>query len=169
MKEMHDPYGIYGIYWMYHKLHSCFWLWNNAKNVENQCEDSFTQLDELINLPNIYFLELKDLSNPKFLEWLQEKDDNWNRISEIPYLHKTPGHFKSQIELFWEQYKKGKILVDQQLFSPLMIESVATGWIEDMMYHYHSGELELLKWKFKHQQTLIDNIRKESERYLNFK
>ena len=43
--------------------HAEIWSWNNM----------VTERDSLLKLSmksNIYFLELKDLSNPKFLEWL---------------------------------------------------------------------------------------------------
>jgi hypothetical protein len=166
LKDMHDSNGIFGIDWMYSRYHSCFWLWNNGNKAN--IEGSFNELNTFSKLPNVYFLELKDLSNPKFLKWLQNKDDGWNRVSEIPHLHKTPKPFKSQIELFWEQYKQGKILVGEQLFSPLIIEHLGTGWIEDMMYHYNTPGLEWVKWQLKTQQEVIDEIRENNERYLSF-
>ena len=49
--------------------------------------------------PNIYFLELKDLSNPKFLIWLQEKDEKWKVVKEIPHSNKTTEFFWKNMDL----------------------------------------------------------------------
>jgi hypothetical protein len=97
------------------------------------------------------------------------KDDGWKSIKEIPYLHKTPEYLKYQLNMFWDQYQEAKILKSEKLFSPLMIHSLDNGWTGDMMYNYHTAELDLIKWKLKHQQKIVETIRKESERYLNFK
>jgi hypothetical protein len=167
MKFMHEPNSFYGIDWMYNNQHSCFWLWNNNHEIPKQ--NAVSQLDDFIKLSNVYFLELKDLSNPKFLKWLQNKDDGWKSIKEIPYLHKTPEYLKYQLNMFWDQYQEAKILKSEKLFSPLMIHSLDNGWTGDMMYNYHTAELDLIKWKLKHQQKIVETIRKESERYLNFK
>ena len=37
---------------------------------------------------NVFFVELKDLSNPKFLDWVKEKDSDWKVVESIP--HRKP-------------------------------------------------------------------------------
>ena len=40
-------------------------------------------LMKMSEVENIYFLELKDLSNPKFLEWLIKQDEAWEGVKSI--------------------------------------------------------------------------------------
>ena len=42
-------------------------------------------LEWLTKQPNIYFVDLKDLSNPKFHEWLTIKDGKWSEVDWIDY------------------------------------------------------------------------------------
>ena len=71
--------------WMWNDLHTKFWEWNAP---QHNTEPLGISLLEFSKFENIYFLELKDLSNPKFLKWLQERDSEWECIEEIP--HKNP-------------------------------------------------------------------------------
>ena len=101
--------------WLRHG-HMSFRIWNQWQN------DVSWTLMNLGELKNIYFLELKDLSNPKFLEWLQEKDEKWkeyrgyragdNPLSirpGIPQINKTANYFWTNMDLFWKEYTEGKI------------------------------------------------------------
>ena len=47
----------------------------------NQYQEDDVSLMKMSELENIYFLELKDLSDPKFLEWLQDKDEKWKEYN----------------------------------------------------------------------------------------
>jgi hypothetical protein len=96
---LHDT-DNFGFSWMY-KDHCRFWHWNSASE--------FPLTTYLMN-PNIYFLDLKSLSHPKFLKWLQEKDEDWKIIKEIPHENKTPDSFWEQMLYFWREYEEGKIL-----------------------------------------------------------
>ena len=56
IQKLHDYYA--DLSWI-HYSHAEFWMWN---------DDYSKSLWELSLKPNVYFLDLKDLSNPKFLE-----------------------------------------------------------------------------------------------------
>ena len=76
-----------------------FWYWNNPqwesydsisvdqrnpRHIQDRYNGSGIQtkwnLYTLLLEPNVYFLELEHLSDPKFLEWLQEKDEDWKEV-----------------------------------------------------------------------------------------
>ena len=63
--EMHDVNN--DLSWMWSK-HAQFWKWNYF---------TLHSLSHMSKFENIYFLELDDLSNPKFLEWLKEQQGVW--------------------------------------------------------------------------------------------
>jgi|TARA_Y100000310_G_scaffold342867_1_gene447962 hypothetical protein len=148
MLFLHDPKSLYGVEWMYTQ-YPPFWQWNQMTNLS---------LFEMSQYENIYFLDLADLSNPKFLEWLQEKDEKWKVVKKIPYKNKTPEHFWTQIELFWKEYNEGKILKDKYLFSPMV----------DARHKLIGGSFEIL-WEILNQaQRMVDFIRMNHERYLRF-
>ena len=72
ISKLHDYYA--DLSWI-HYSHAEFWMWN---------DDTYKSLWELALKPNVYFLDLKDLSNPKFLEWAQYLDeDRQGEIIEI--------------------------------------------------------------------------------------
>jgi len=77
-------------------------------------------LKELSKFDNFWFLDLKDLCNPKFLEWLQEKDSGWEKVNEIKYqgANRTPNWFWPQMDIFWSEYNAGKVLKDKTLINP---------------------------------------------------
>ena len=121
--EMHDvKSGKRRLAWMI-SHHANFRLWNNNDDI------SLTKMSEY---ENIYFLELKDLSNPKFLEWLQEKDEKWKEYRGykfaphsihpgIPQINKTDNYFWTNMDLFWKEYTEGKIAKGVSLNSPFFI------------------------------------------------
>lgn len=157
MWKMHDPmnswyYTFYegkndrqvGTPWMYHG-HGEFWIWNSASESSS--------LGIYAQLPTIYFLELKDLSNPKFLEWLKEQDEDWGSVIKIP--HRNPSTtFDNRliVEQFWKEYNEGLILQDKVLVSPLSKKYPPTAIMQIL----------------EQEQELIDFIRKNHERYLRF-
>ena len=146
MTLLHDPKSPYGTDWMF-KGHGEFWKWNNFNEIP---------LNIYAQLPNIYFLELKDLSNPKFLKWLCEQDSDWECVTEIPHKNKSgnKNEFWSQMGLFWTEYddKGGLILQDTVLVCPLSNKYPPV------------ANMNI----FKQEQMTIDFIRENHKRYLKF-
>ena len=62
------------------------WMWTGHANFLDQ----LLSLEFALCSPNVYFLDLKNLSNKKFLEWCKDKDNTWNEVESIPYDNKTP-------------------------------------------------------------------------------
>ena len=144
--------------WLRHG-HMSFRIWNQWQN------DVSWTLMNLGELKNIYFLELKDLSNPKFLEWLQEKDEKWkeyrgyraggNPLSirpGIPQINKTDNHFWTNMDLFWKEYTEGKIEKGVLLNSPF--------------YPTENTEIKDILKDIELEQESVDNIRENNERYI---
>tara|TARA_A100001515_G_scaffold51307_1_gene40450 strand:- start:1229 stop:2068 length:840 start_codon:yes stop_codon:yes gene_type:complete len=139
--------------------HMLFKIWNQWQN------DVSWTLMNLGELKNIYFLELKDLSNPKFLEWLQEKDEKWKEYrgyrvggnplsirSGIPQINKTDNYFWTNMDLFWKEYTEGKIAKGVLLNSPF--------------YPTENTEIKDILKDIELEQEIIDNIRENNERYI---
>ena len=107
--------------------HARFWNWNDENDLS---------LIELSLYENIYFLELKDLSNPKFLKWLQEKEEKWKEVKEIGHLNKNEGAGIKALtvcELFWKSF---------------------------------NDKFPVLNLMIKQQQEQIDFIRENHKRYI---
>ena len=145
--------------WMY-KRHARFWSWNSPMRVKN----SPPSLYELSNMINVYFLELKDLSNPKFLKWLQKKDKKWEKVKEIPYSSITPKNFWPQMDLFWEKYNRGDFRGNSDigvngkiLFNPFPKTSKFD----------KCKTFELLYDRLEEQQEIIDFIRTNTTKYIS--
>ena len=132
--------------------HAMFWRYVGGSPEAN--------LFTLINLSNIYFIELKDLNNPKFLEWLQERDEKWKEVKEIPYFNKTTNNFKESIYKFWKDYSNGKIemLKGVNLICYLYPEYTFGVNMESLIIESFTKEV----------QTQIDFIREQHSRYLKF-
>ena len=107
--------------WIY-RNHARFWQWNSS---------SLTSLSMFAQHPQVHFMELKHLSNPKFIEWCKKhsKGDDWDNVKKIKHQNKTQDWFWPQINLFWEEYKKGLYLQDRHLIYPLPSVS------KDLLYH----------------------------------
>ena len=140
--------------WMF-SGHATFWQWNNS--------NPDTGLFYYMTHRNMYFLELKDLSNPKFLEWLQEKDERWKEVKEIPHFHKTNKNYEIQIDLFWKEYKEGKILQDRRYRSG---QKRLICPFYDLPGNKLVPEFKTLHLMVKQQQEVVDFIRKNHERYI---
>ena len=108
--------------------------------------------------PNIYFLDLKDLSNPKFLEWLQNLDSKWKCIDEIPYINNTENDLFKLYDLFWKSYQEGKVLKDEILVNPFY----------DLPGNKLSPQIDDWNLKVKEEQKVVDYIRNSHERYIRF-
>ena len=90
---------------------------------------------------NVFFIELKDLSNPKFLNWIKEKDKDWEVVKSIPHKNKTSNILKKNVRLFWNEHK-----TDESLFNPYLYES--------------------LQLAISQKQKEVDYIRKHNKRYI---
>ena len=134
--------------WMYQN-HAKFFSWNNSNNL------TLFEMGTLKNV-NIYFLDLKDLSNPKFLEWLQERDETWNVVEKIPHANKSGPFFWENVDYFWNKYKDGRILTDKKIVCPFY----------DLPFNRLKPEFEILHSMVRHQQEQVDYIRKNHERYI---
>ena len=162
ISKLHDYYA--DLSWI-HYSHAEFWLWN---------DDSEKTLWELSILPNVYFLDLKDLSNPKFLKWLQEKDEDWKQVKEIPHNNPTLEQFWSQMELLWKEYNKGKILKGKILASPFL-ETKLSDFSDGKEFKYvelqdsETGSKFIIHNKLlDFHQNSVEYIRNKHERYLKF-
>jgi len=154
---LHNYHG--NLKWMITK-HAKFWSWiRSISSPVNQ-----KTLFELSYIPNIWFVELKDLSNPKFLEWLQEKDESWKVVKEI--LNIRPGgevkdtskNFWNSMDIFFSEYKKGKIFQDKKLVCPFY----------NLQANKSKLELEVMEELRNKEQKMVDCIRVNHERYLRF-
>jgi len=182
--EMHDINN--DLSWMI-SHHAAFWQWNNHVDIS---------LMKMSEVENIYFLDLKDLSNPKFLEWLRKQDKAWEGVKSINKIsssgdlggwHKklhqykdgmiggldkwgcfTPPGFWSSMDLFWKEYKEGKILKDKVLACPFYelegnkLISLTTNWDSPT-----PDKGEDLFEKVKKEQDIVDFIRENHERYIS--
>jgi len=145
--KLHDSYS--NLSWMT-QHHAEFSKWNNTPY---EIPKNNKELKLYTELPNIYFLDLKDLSNPKFLEWLQERDDRWKKVLEIPHKNKTPLKLWPQMELFWKEYNENKVLKGKKLASPF--------------FNTHS-KFDLHFELCEFTQERIDYIRNNHDRYLRY-
>jgi hypothetical protein len=167
------------ISWMWED-HATFWQWNNLYPIDQQLY--------LLVQDNVYFLELKDLSNPKFLEWLRKQDKAWEGVKSINKIsssgdlggwHKTlhqhedgiidsqdmwgcftPPGFWPSMDLFWKEYKEGEIIQDKALGCPFYELPGNSRW------RFFTGGCDLLE-KVKKEQKVIDFIRDNHERYIS--
>ena len=161
IQKLHDYYA--DLSWI-HYSHAEFWMWN---------DDYHKSLWELSLNPNVYFLDLKDLSNPKFLEWAQKVDDDWKKVIEIPHNNETLEKFWPSMELLWKEYNEYKILKGEILVSPFF-QTKLPDFIEDKEFIYREVDSETtLKFAvhfklLEFHQDSVDYIRDSHERYLKF-
>ena len=156
--KAHELRGDSSYDWLRHG-HMSFWIWN-----QYQSDLGDWLLKDMSELKNVYFLELKDLSNPKFLEWLQEKDEKWKEydgwamgVNEdnregIPQINKTDNYFWTNMDLFWKEYTEGKIAKGVLLNSPF--------------YPTENTEINNILKDIELEQEIIDNIRDNHDRYI---
>ena len=121
------------------------WVSSNHANINNFGMENtlLYHKDErsLHDEENVFFVELKDLSNPKFLDWVKEKDSDWKVVESIPHRNGTSEIFKKNLNLFWEQNG-----TEEKLFNP-----------------YISKSLQLA---ISQKQKEVDYIRKHNKRYI---
>tara|TARA_A100001388_G_C28731500_1_gene481700 strand:+ start:186 stop:1010 length:825 start_codon:yes stop_codon:yes gene_type:complete len=139
--------------------HMSFWIWNQGLN-----DSQDGQLKWISELENVYFLELKDLSNPKFMEWLQQTDETWKDYrgwsmgkteairKGVPHSNPTDEFFWDNMDLFWKEYTEGKIAKGLTLNSPF--------------YPTENTEIKNILKDIESEQEVIDSIRDNHEKYL---
>ena len=74
--------GIEAICRLHNKWGDVSWMSNGHAIFHQHISPATIRLWELSLLPNVYFLGLEKLSNPKFLKWLQEKDRLFENVRE---------------------------------------------------------------------------------------
>jgi hypothetical protein len=123
----------------------------------------------LMEYPNVYFIDLKQFSNRVFKEWLLEQDQDWGSLdlqkTRAPLIwfgapdfggpEEYHDNFWINIDLFFEEWKQGKICKGMDLVSPFH------GSREFDMRGTGDNE------RAKLEQLIIDDIRKHP-RYLDF-
>ncbi len=134
--------------WMVYR-HAKFWKWNDASNIS---------LLDFSKMKSFYFLDLKDLNNPKFLEWLQERDDGWKCIEKIPYINKTDSNQFDLYDSFWKEYERGESCIDDVLVHPFY--DLPGNKLVPKIDYWHS--------RVKDEQEVVDYIRNSHERYIRF-
>jgi hypothetical protein len=139
--------------WMW-ESEARFWKWNMMGYARNSLLD-------LSKHKSIYFLELKELDNPKFLDWLVEKDEKWNAVREvfegrIPHINKRLSNWETFIEIIWREYQEDKILKGKTLCCPFY----------DLPGNKFFPKFEVLNQRVKEEQETIDFIRENHERYI---
>ena len=149
----------------FHWRHSNILEWNNKAGelagIANPSQNGFSNylsLGILMLQPNIYFLDLKDFSSPKFLKWLQNKDEVWKSIPIIEHSNKTE-FFWENIQLFWKEYKQGLILKEKP---QLKVETLDT----DNITMVCAPDSQLAGSYANVIQGIIEYIRNEHERYI---
>jgi len=146
--------------WIYYN-HGIFWKWNTINNIS---------LFELGQYSNVYFLELEDLSNLKFLKWLQEKDRLFENVEE-DFIGQfgdklSNSNISKTLDLFWEKYDdKTNFLGNYKLVRPDLSTSIS-----------HSAKFDDNNNRFFYQykialeiQNMINHIKNNNPRFLNFK
>ena len=149
----------------------------------NQYQEDDVSLMKMSELENIYFLELKDLSDPKFLEWLQEKDEKWKEYKgyemapgvvvggpddpqgknemwyHIPYHHESIPHINKTPDYFWK---------NMDLFWKEYTEGkIVKGILLNLpFYPTESPYIKSILKDIELEQEVVDNIRKYNKRYI---
>ena len=82
--------------------HGKFWTW---------CKHGESTLQDTLLIPNIYYMKVENLSNPRFLEWLKEKDSGFSKIN-----------INSWIELADSKIGKIKDIMREKIIKDFWIE-----------------------------------------------
>ena len=134
--------------------HAKFWKWNDYNNLS---------LLDLSKMENVYFLDLKDLSNPKFLEWAVTRDSRWECVEEIVADNVTPTNKKECVKQYWENYRiESQSDVDKKIER----KSKLVCPIYPTPYQKLNSELSVINQKAEELQMTIDFIRERHERYI---
>ena len=153
MIKLYEWNGVTNLNWIL-EHHAKFWMWND-EGLANDSIQSQMGLLSYTELENYYFLELKDLSNPKFIKWLGEQDSSWEN-AKFEIENQRPSHIKPQFKKFWDEYNEQKICKDSFLVSPYV------NILEN------KNMMPMTKEKFYFNRDVVEHIRKSHPRYLKF-
>jgi len=153
MVKLYEWNGTTDLNWMTEK-HAKFWIWNDC-GLSDLPTQSNMGLLSYTELENYYFLELKDLSNPKFIKWLGEQDSYWEN-AKFEIENQRPPHIKLQFKKFWDEYNEQKICKDSLLVSPY----------SNILENKHM--MPMVKEKFNFNRDVVEHIRNSHPRYLKF-
>ena len=137
---------------VHHIDYDISWMWSGHASFE----DNSLDLEYAIWNPCVYFLDLKDLSNPKFLEWLQERDSGWNGVKSIEKNNVTPDLKKKLVEKCWTDYLDGRVS-KEPLVCPLLYTS---------LHNKSRVDISHVMDRVDRGQRRIDFIRERHERYI---
>tara|TARA_R110000744_G_C19274177_1_gene552840 strand:- start:89 stop:916 length:828 start_codon:yes stop_codon:yes gene_type:complete len=154
MVKLYEWNGATDLNWMI-EGHAKFWAWND-EGLANDSTQSHMGLLSYTELENYYFLELKDLSNPKFIKWLGEQDSSWEN-AKFEIENQRPPHIKLQFKKFWDEYNEQKICKGSFLVSPYA-----------NILELKTVTMSLVQEKFYFNRDVVEHIRNSHPRYLKF-
>lgn len=162
--------GIEAICRLHNKWGDVSWMYGGHAVFYEHISPATISLWELSLLPNVYFLDLSRLSNPKFLKWLQEKDRLFENVEEDFIGHfgdkLSNSNISKTLDLFWEKYDdKTNFLGNYKLVRPDFSTSIAHSTKFDdnnnRFFYQYKIALEI--------QNMINHIKNNNPRFLNFK
>jgi hypothetical protein len=169
----HDPIfkcGIEAFCRLHNKWGDVSWMYGGHAVFHEHISPATISLWELSLLPNVYFLDLKDLSNPKFLKWLQEKDRLFENVG-VDFIGRfgdklSNSNVSKTLDLFWEKYDdKTNFLGNYKLvrpdFSTSKRHSTKFDDNNNRFFYQYKIVLEI--------QNMINHIKNNNPRFLNFK
>ncbi len=164
--------GIEAICRLHNKWGDVSWMSNGHAIFHQHISPATIRLWELSLLPNVYFLGLEKLSNPKFFKWLQEKDRLFENVRENFIGHHgdklSNSNISKTLDLLWEKYDdKTNFLGNYKLVRPdfSTIKSPSPIFddetINNRFFYQYKIALEI--------QNMINHIKNNNPRFLNFK
>ena len=164
--------GIEAICRLHNKWGDVSWMSNGHAIFHQHISPATIRLWELSLLPNVYFLGLEKLSNPKFFKWLQEKDRLFENVRENFIGHHgdklSNSNISKTLDLLWEKYDdKTNFLSNYKLVRPdfSTIKSRSPIFddetINNRFFYQYKIALEI--------QNMINHIKNNNLRFLNFK
>ena len=164
--------GIEAMCKLHNKWGDVSWMSNGHAIFHQHISPATIRLWELSLLPNVYFLGLEKLSNPKFLKWLQEKDRLFENVRENFIGHHgdklSNSNISKTLDLLWEKYDdKTNFLSNYKLVRPdfSTIKSRSPIFddetINNRFFYQYKIALEI--------QNMINHIKNNNLRFLNFK
>jgi hypothetical protein len=159
MIALHDLQGTSNLNWMFQD-HAKFYCWNNG--MTGQGELNLLSLYPYMDIENYYFMELSDLSSPKFKKWITKKDTFWEGC-DFTRKNKTSDNAKLQLEIFWEEYNDGQNpLTDSTFLREYNLVSPFSNIIGGYKYN------NIIHDVYQMNCNAIEYIRNSHPRYLKF-
>jgi hypothetical protein len=163
--------GIEAFCRLHNKWGDVSWMYGGHAVFHRHISPATISLWELSLLPNVYFLGLEELSNSKFLKWLQEKDRLFENVGEDIGHHGdklSNSNTSKTLDLLWEKYDdKTNFLGNYKLVRPdfSIIKSLSPIFddetINNKFFYQYKIALEI--------QSMINHIKNNNPRFLNFK